>query len=291
MSDTATISNDDRAAAQAALQRADQGPAAEQLELTNVMQVPTLDKIVINMGVGRATQQPSQLEAAVVDLTAIAGQKPIVTKAKHSIAGFKLREGQSIGTKVTLRGDRMWEFLDRLIAVAIPRIRDFRGLPATSWDGRGNYTFGLNDQTVFPEIDYDKIDTTGAWTSPSSPPPTNDAAGKALLDAFGFPFRTGADRAGRRDQEAYPWSSSAAASPPRGSRGARNHHGQESTDQQGCRQAQVQGPRLHPLPSLRACPLGVPQVRAVPCVPARARPRRRDPRSDEVELVRRQTRC
>ena len=123
------------------------------------MQVPTLEKIVINMGVGRATQQPSLLEGAVADLTAITGQKPIVTKAKHSIAGFKLREGQSIGTKVTLRGDRMWEFLDRLIAVAIPRIRDFRGLPPTSWDGRGNYTFGLNDQTVFPEIDYDKIDT------------------------------------------------------------------------------------------------------------------------------------
>ena len=135
------------------------GELQQQLELANVMQVPTLDKIVINMGVGRATQQPSQLESAVADLTAIAGQKPIVTKAKHSIAGFKLREGQSIGTKVTLRGDRMWEFLDRLIAVAIPRIRDFRGLPATSWDGRGNYTFGLNDQTVFPEIDYDKIDT------------------------------------------------------------------------------------------------------------------------------------
>ena len=122
------------------------------------MQVPTLEKIVINMGVGRATQQPSLLEGAVADLTAITGQKPIVTKAKNSIAGFKLREGQSIGCKVTLRGDRMWEFLDRLIAVAIPRIRDFRGLPATVWDGRGNYTFGLTDQTVFPEIDYDKID-------------------------------------------------------------------------------------------------------------------------------------
>jgi large subunit ribosomal protein L5 len=169
------------------------GQLQEQLELTNVMQVPALDKIVINMGVGRATQQPSQLESAVVDLTAIAGQKPIVTKAKHSIAGFKLREGQAIGTKVTLRGDRMWEFLDRLIAVAIPRIRDFRGLPATSWDGRGNYTFGLNDQTVFPEIDYDKIDTARGMDITIVTTATNDAAGKALLDAFGFPFRTGAD--------------------------------------------------------------------------------------------------
>jgi large subunit ribosomal protein L5 len=165
----------------------------ERLELTNVMQVPGLDKIVINMGVGRATQQPSQLEAAVADLTAIAGQKPIVTKAKHSIAGFKLREGQAIGTKVTLRGDRMWEFLDRLIAVAIPRIRDFRGLPATSWDGRGNYTFGLNDQTVFPEIEYDKIDTSRGMDITIVTTATNDAAGKALLEAFGFPFRTGAD--------------------------------------------------------------------------------------------------
>jgi large subunit ribosomal protein L5 len=131
---------------------------ANSLGIDNEMQVPKLEKIVINMGVGRATQQPSLLEKAVADLTVIAGQKPIVTKAKNSIAGFKLREGQAIGTKVTLRGDRMWEFLDRLIAVAIPRIRDFRGLPAHSWDGRGNYTFGLNDQTVFPEIDYDKID-------------------------------------------------------------------------------------------------------------------------------------
>ena len=153
------------------------------------MQVPRLEKIVINMGVGRATQQPSLLEGAVADLTLVAGQKPIVTKAKHSIAGFKLREGQSIGTKVTLRGDRMWEFLDRLIAVAIPRIRDFRGLPPKSWDGRGNYTFGLNDQTVFPEIDYDKIDTPRGMDITIVTTANDDAAGKALLDAFGFPFR------------------------------------------------------------------------------------------------------
>jgi large subunit ribosomal protein L5 len=169
------------------------GQLQQGLGLPNPMQVPTLEKIVINMGVGRATQQPSVLEAAVADLTAIAGQKPIVTKAKHSIAGFKLREGQSIGTKVTLRGDRMWEFLDRLIAVAIPRIRDFRGLPATSWDGRGNYTFGLNDQTVFPEIDYDKIDSSRGMDITIVTTATDDAAGKALLEAFGFPFRTGAD--------------------------------------------------------------------------------------------------
>jgi large subunit ribosomal protein L5 len=165
----------------------------EQLGLGNVMQVPTLEKIVINMGVGRATQQPSLLEGAVADLTVIAGQKPIVTKAKHSIAGFKLREGQSIGTKVTLRGDRMWEFLDRLIAIAIPRIRDFRGLPPKSWDGRGNYTFGLNDQTVFPEINYDKIDTPRGMDITIVTTATDDAGGRALLDAFGFPFRQAED--------------------------------------------------------------------------------------------------
>jgi large subunit ribosomal protein L5 len=169
------------------------GELQSTLGLKNVMQVPTLEKIVLNMGVGKATQQPSLLEAAVADLTLIAGQKPVVTKAKHSIAGFKLREGQAIGTKVTLRGDRMWEFLDRLIAIAIPRIRDFRGLPATSWDGRGNYTFGLNDQTVFTEIDYDKIDSNRGMDITIVTTAADDAAGKALLDAFGFPFRTGAD--------------------------------------------------------------------------------------------------
>jgi large subunit ribosomal protein L5 len=153
------------------------------------MQVPRLEKIVINMGVGKATQQPSLLEGAVADLTKISGQKPIITKAGTSIASFKLREGQSIGCKVTLRGDRMWEFLDRLIAVAIPRIRDFRGLPATSWDGRGNYTFGLNDQTVFPEIDYDKIDANRGMDITIVTTATSNEHGKALLDAFGFPFK------------------------------------------------------------------------------------------------------
>jgi large subunit ribosomal protein L5 len=157
----------------------------EQLGLANVMQVPTLD---INMGVGRATQQPSLLEGAVRDLTAISGQKPIITKAGKSIAGFKLREGQSIGCKVTLRGDRMWEFLDRLIAIAIPRIRDFRGLPAHSWDGRGNYTFGLNEQTVFPEIDYDKVDMVRGMDIIICTTAKTDAEAKALLRAFDFPF-------------------------------------------------------------------------------------------------------
>ncbi len=165
----------------------------DQLGLGNVMQVPKIEKIVINMGVGKATQQPSLLEGAVRDLTMISGQKPIITKAKNSIAGFKLRENQSIGCKVTLRGDRMWEFLDRLIAVAIPRIRDFRGLPAHSWDGRGNYTFGLSEQTVFPEIDYDKIDAPRGMDITIVTTATTNEQGKALLDAFGFPFKRGAD--------------------------------------------------------------------------------------------------
>jgi large subunit ribosomal protein L5 len=163
----------------------------ESLGIANVMQVPTLEKIVINMGVGRATQQPSLLEGAVADLTLIAGQKPVVTKASKSIAGFKLREGQAIGTKVTLRGDRMWEFFDRLVSVAIPRIRDFRGLPAHSWDGHGNYTFGLKDQTVFPEIDYDRIDIPRGMDITIVTTASTDDAGKALLDAFGFPFKKG----------------------------------------------------------------------------------------------------
>ena len=162
-----------------------------QLGLTNVMQVPRLDKIVINMGVGKATQQPSLLDGAVADLTAISGQKPIVTKSRDSIAGFKLRENQAIGCKVTLRGDRMWEFFDRLLSIAIPRIRDFRGLPAHSWDGRGNYTFGLAEQTVFPEIEYDKIDAPRGMDITIVTTAVSDEQGRALLDAFGFPFKRG----------------------------------------------------------------------------------------------------
>ena len=164
-----------------------------QLSIRNVMDVPTIDKIVINMGVGRAAGQPSLLEGAVADLTVISGQKPIVTKAKKSIANFKLREGQAIGAKVTLRGDRMWEFLDRLVSVAIPRIRDFRGLPAHSWDGQGNYTFGLNEQTMFAEIDPDTADHPRGMDITIVTSATDDEAGYALLDAFGFPFKKGAD--------------------------------------------------------------------------------------------------
>ena len=153
------------------------------------MEVPRFEKIVVNMGVGRATQQPSLLEGAVRDLTIITGQKPLVTKAKKSIAGFKLREGNSIGAKVTMRGDRMWEFLDRLISVAIPRIRDFRGLPTNGFDGRGNYTFGVNEQLIFPEIDYDKIDAVRGMDITIVTTARDNAGGRALLDVFGFPFR------------------------------------------------------------------------------------------------------
>jgi len=161
----------------------------ETLGLANIMQVPRLEKIVINMGVGRATQQPSLLEGAVRDLTQISGQKPLVTKAKQSIAGFKLREGNSIGAKVTLRGNRMWEFFDRLVSLAIPRIRDFRGLPPNGFDGRGNYTFGVTEQLIFPEIDYDKVDTVRGMDITIVTTARSNSEGRALLDAFGFPFR------------------------------------------------------------------------------------------------------
>jgi large subunit ribosomal protein L5 len=161
----------------------------DSLGLDNVMQVPRLEKIVINMGVGAAVGQPSLLEGAVKDLTAIAGQKPVITKARQSIANFKLREGNAIGTKVTLRGARMWEFLDRLISLAIPRVRDFRGLNPRAFDGRGNYTFGVNDQLIFPEVDYDSIDAPRGMDITIVTTAKTDAEGKALLDAFGFPFK------------------------------------------------------------------------------------------------------
>ena len=160
-----------------------------ELGLSNIMQVPRLDKIVVNMGVGRATQQGSLLDGAVTDLTLISGQKPLVTKATKSIAGFKLREGNAIGAKVTLRGARMWEFYDRLVTLAIPRIRDFRGLSPKSFDGHGNYTFGVTEQLIFPEIDYDKIDTTRGMDITIVTSARTDDEGRALMRALGFPFR------------------------------------------------------------------------------------------------------
>ena len=165
------------------------GALKEQLQLGNVMEVPRFEKIVLNCGVGRATQQQSLLDGAVADLTVITGQKPLVTRAKKSIAGFKLREGNAIGAKVTLRGDRMWEFYDRLVSLAIPRIRDFRGLNPKSFDGRGNYTFGVTEQLIFPEIDYDKIDTVRGMDITIVTTARTDDEGRALLSAMGFPFR------------------------------------------------------------------------------------------------------
>ncbi len=161
----------------------------QELELGNVMEVPRLSKIVLNCGVGKATQQASLLDGAVADLTVITGQKPQITRAKKSIAGFKLREGNAIGAKVTLRGARMWEFYDRLVSVAIPRIRDFRGMNPDSFDGRGNYTFGVTEQLIFPEIDYDKIDTVRGMDVTIVTTAATDDQGRALLRALGFPFR------------------------------------------------------------------------------------------------------
>ena len=160
----------------------------QELGLANPNQVPRLEKVVVNMGVGDALKDGRMLEAAVDDLTIITGQKPVITKARKSIAGFKLREGSPIGAKVTLRGDRMWEFIDRLVSIAIPRIRDFRGLNPNAFDGHGDYTLGLTEQLIFPEIDYDKVlkirgmDITVVTTA------RNDDEGRALLVALGFPF-------------------------------------------------------------------------------------------------------
>jgi large subunit ribosomal protein L5 len=159
------------------------------LGLGNVMEVPRFEKIVVNVGVGAAVDNKGLLEKVVTDLTSICGQKPVITKAKKSIAGFKLREGNPIGVKVTLRGDQMWEFFDRLVTLAIPRIRDFRGLPSKSFDGHGNYTFGVTEQLIFPEIDYDKVDASRGMDITIVTTARTDAEGKALLDAFAFPFR------------------------------------------------------------------------------------------------------
>jgi large subunit ribosomal protein L5 len=161
----------------------------DEFDIANVMQVPGLTKIVVNMGVGEAARDSKLIEGAVRDLTAITGQKPQVTKARKSIAQFKLREGMPIGAHVTLRGDRMWEFLDRLLTLALPRIRDFRGLSGKQFDGRGNYTFGLTEQVMFHEIDQDKIDRSRGMDITVVTTATNDDQGRALLKQLGFPFK------------------------------------------------------------------------------------------------------
>lgn len=161
----------------------------DQLNLTNIMQVPQIKKVVINIGMGEAMDNPKALDAAVSDLAQITGQKPVVTKARVSIAAFKLREGRSIGVKVTLRGDRMWAFLDRLINIVLPRVRDFRGVPRDSFDGRGNYTLGLREQLIFPEIEYDKIDKIRGMEITIVTSATNDEQASRLLELLGMPFR------------------------------------------------------------------------------------------------------
>jgi large subunit ribosomal protein L5 len=160
-----------------------------ELNLENVMQVPRITKITLNMGVGGASQDKKLIDGAVADMQLISGQKPIVTLARKSIAGFKIREGWPIGCKVTLRGDRMYEFLDRLIGITIPRIRDFRGFSAKAFDGRGNYSLGLKEQIVFPEVDYDKIDRIRGMDITITTTARTDEEGRALLRAFQFPFK------------------------------------------------------------------------------------------------------
>jgi large subunit ribosomal protein L5 len=161
----------------------------QQFGYKNRMQIPTLSKVVVNMGVGEAAKDSKLIEGAVRDLTVITGQKPVITKARKSIANFKLREGQPIGAHVTLRGDRMWEFMDRLLSVSLPRIRDFRGLSPKQFDGSGNYTFGLTEQVVFPEIQQDKLDRVRGMDITIVTSAKNDDEGRALLRALGFPFR------------------------------------------------------------------------------------------------------
>ena len=164
----------------------------KELELKNVMAVPRLHKIVVNMGVGEATQNAKVLDPAVSELGQITGQKPVVTRAKKSIAAFKVRQGQSIGAMVTLRGDRMYEFFDRLVNIVLPRVRDFRGVSSKSFDGRGNYTIGLHDQLIFPEISYEKVDKQKGMNVTIVTTAKDDNSARSLLKAFGMPFRQGA---------------------------------------------------------------------------------------------------
>jgi len=170
--------------------KAEVAPALQkEFNFANVMQIPTLSKVVVNMGVGEAARDSKLIEGAIRDLTIITGQKPLVTRAKKSIAQFKLREGQPIGAHVTLRNDRMWEFMDRLLAISLPRIRDFRGLSPKQFDGKGNYTFGLTEQVVFPEIEQDKVDRPRGMDITIVTTASNDDEGRALLKMLGFPFK------------------------------------------------------------------------------------------------------
>ncbi|QGN58217.1 50S ribosomal protein L5 [Nostocoides sp. HKS02] len=187
MTETATVTSTPRLKTRYADEI--KGQLLEQFGYENVMQVPGVVKVVVNMGVGDAAKDAKLIEGAIRDLSAITGQKPLVTKARKSIAQFKLREGMPIGAHTTLRGDRMWEFLDRLVSVALPRIRDFRGLSPKQFDGKGNYTFGLTEQSMFHEIDQDRIDRVRGMDITVVTTATNDDEGRALLKALGFPFK------------------------------------------------------------------------------------------------------
>ena len=232
-------------------------PLKDQLGFTNVMQVPRLEKIVVNMGVGDAIKDGRMLDAALADLTTITGQKPVITKARKSIAGFKLREGMPIGAKVTLRGDRAWEFMDRLVSLALPRIRDFRGLDPAAFDGHGNYTLGVTEQLIFPEVDYDQVVEVRGMDITIVTTARTDDEGRALLIGARLPLR-GAD-GGRGG----------------GLSGKRTRgtgtDGEESAPEQAREAAEVPGAGVHALPPVRAAACRVQAVHAVPHLLPRAR--------------------
>jgi large subunit ribosomal protein L5 len=227
------------------------------------MDVPRLQKITLNMGIGDAKTEAKVLENALDQLTTIAGQRAQVRRARKSIASFKLREGMPVGVRVTLRGARMWEFLDRLISIALPRIRDFRGLSTRSFDGRGNFSLGIREQIIFPEINYDDVDTIRGLDVAITTTAADNEQAEALLRGLGMPFPGMAEPHPKETRSS----------------------GQEIPRRQSLAPAEVQGAELHALPPLRPPPRGLSQVRPLPDLPARARARRLDPRHDQEFLV------
>ena len=247
----------------------------DELGLDSIMQVPTSQKITLNMGVGEAKTDAKAIDAAIEELTTIAGQRAQVRQAPKSIAQFKLREGMPVGAKVTLRGARMYEFLDRLVSIALPRIRDFRGLNPGSFDGRGNYSLGLREQIIFPEINYDDIQEVRGLDVTITTSAETDEHALALLLALGLPFGEGP----RRDEQRFNAVIIDSASERTRS------VGKDQPRRQAEAPAEVPGAQLHALQPVRPAARRVPQVRALPHLPARARASGRDPRHDEVELV------
>ena len=226
---------------------------------SNVMAIPKIEKIVVNMGLGEATQNAKIVDTGADEVARITGQKPVTTRAKKSIAQFKVRKGMPIGSMVTLRGERMWDFLDRLISVALPRVRDFRGVSPKGFDGRGNYTLGLKDQLLFPEIDYMKVDKARGMNISVVTTAKTDEESRKLLQLLGMPFQNAV--------------------------GSKDTNGHDRQDRQRSQNAEVQGPAPQPLPPLRP-PAGLhAQVRAVPPLLPQARARRRHCRRDEEQLV------